>query len=79
MNAWSTDRRRGFTLIEVMIAIGIMTVGSLGILSMHHAVSGANRAAHEMNTALAIGRNRSRPACRIASSCGTPAFRNRFT
>ena len=44
----------GFTLIEVMIAIGIMTVGSLGILSMHHAVSGANRSAHEMNTALAI-------------------------
>jgi Tfp pilus assembly protein PilV len=37
-----------------MIAIGIMTVGSLGILSMHHAVSGANRSAHEMNTALAI-------------------------
>ena len=44
----------GFTLIEVMIAIGIMTVGSLGILSMHHAVTGANRSAHDMNTALAI-------------------------
>lgn len=54
MNAWSTRKRTGFTLIEVMIAIGIMTVGSLGILSMHHAVSGANRSAHEMNTALAI-------------------------
>lgn len=46
--------RGGFTLVEVMIAIGIMTVGSLGILSMHQAVSGANRAAHEMNTAIAI-------------------------
>ena len=54
MNVRRTRRRRGFTLIEVMIAIGIMTVGSLGILSMHHAVSGANRSAHEMNTALAI-------------------------
>lgn len=54
MNGLSTHGRRGFTLIEVMIAIGIMTVGSLGILSMHHAVSGANRSAHEMNTALAI-------------------------
>ena len=54
MNARSAHRPRGFTLIEVMIAIGIMTVGSLGILSMHHAVSGANRSAHEMNTALAI-------------------------
>lgn len=44
----------GFTLVEVMIAIGIMTVGSLGILSMHHAVSGANRSTQEMSTALAI-------------------------
>ena len=48
------DRQPGFTLVEVMIAIGIMTVGSLGILSMHHAVSAANRSAHEMNTAIAI-------------------------
>ena len=54
MNGESRRKRTGFTLIEVMIAIGIMTVGSLGILSMHHAVSGANRSAHEMNTALAI-------------------------
>ncbi len=44
----------GFTLVEVMIAIGIMTVGSLGILAMHQSVSHANRAALEMNTALAI-------------------------
>jgi prepilin-type N-terminal cleavage/methylation domain-containing protein len=44
----------GFTLVEVMIAIGIMTVGSLGILSMHQAVTRANRDAREMNTALAI-------------------------
>jgi len=46
--------RSGFTLVEVMIAIGIMTVGSLGILAMHNAVSGANRTANEMNTAIAI-------------------------
>lgn len=44
----------GFTLVEVMIAIGIMTVGSLGILSMHQAVTRANREAREMNTALAV-------------------------
>lgn len=51
-----TNRRRqsGFTLVEVMIAIGVMTVGSLGILSMHQAVSNANMTAHEMNTAIAI-------------------------
>ena len=51
-----TKRRKqsGFTLVEVMIAIGVMTVGSLGILSMHQAVSNANMNAHEMNTAIAI-------------------------
>lgn len=54
MTGSTTRSRAGFTLIEVMIAIGIMTVGSLGILSMHHAVSGANRSAHELNTGLAI-------------------------
>ena len=54
MKGLGQRKQPGFTLIEVMIAIGIMTVGSLGILSMHHAVSGANRSAHEMNTALAI-------------------------
>jgi prepilin-type N-terminal cleavage/methylation domain-containing protein len=54
MNDLSRRKQAGFTLVEVMIAIGIMTVGSLGILSMHHAVSGANRTAHEMNTGLAI-------------------------
>ena len=54
MIAGRQGTRSGFTLIEVMIAIGIMTVGSLGILAMHGAVSAANRTANEMNTALAI-------------------------
>ena len=54
MNGLHKPSQSGFTLVEVMIAIGIMTVGSLGILSMHQAVSGANRSAQEMNTALAI-------------------------
>lgn len=54
MNRLNRKSETGFTLVEVMIAIGIMTVGSLGILAMHNAVSGANRTANEMNTALAI-------------------------
>jgi prepilin-type N-terminal cleavage/methylation domain-containing protein len=54
MTRASQRSQSGFTLIEVMIAIGIMTVGSLGILAMHNAVSSANRAANEMNTAIAI-------------------------
>ncbi len=54
MSRSSRATKSGFTLVEVMIAIGIMTVGSLGILSMHQALSTANRSANEMNTALAI-------------------------
>jgi prepilin-type N-terminal cleavage/methylation domain-containing protein len=54
MNHLDKKTRAAFTLIEVMIAIGIMTVGSLGILAMHQGVGEANRAALEMNTALAI-------------------------
>ena len=54
MNHLDKNSQAGFTLIEVMIAIGIMTVGSLGILAMHQGVSQANRGALEMNTALAI-------------------------
>lgn len=54
MNVHGTRMQSGFTLVEVMIAIGIMTTGSLGILAMHQAVSNANRSAQEMNTALAI-------------------------
>lgn len=52
-----THRRRtqtGFTLVEVMIAVGIMTVGSLGILAMHNAVTRANRDARDMNMALTV-------------------------
>ena len=54
MNHLDKNAQTGFTLVEVMIAIGIMTVGSLGILAMHQGVSQANRTALEMNTALAI-------------------------
>jgi prepilin-type N-terminal cleavage/methylation domain-containing protein len=54
MNQLGNKTHSGFTLVEVMIAIGIMTVGSLGILGMHQSVSNANKNALEMNTALAI-------------------------
>lgn len=54
MSGLGKRTQSGFTLVEVMISIGIMTVGSLGILAMHQGVTYANRSAHEMNTALAI-------------------------
>lgn len=48
-----TRRRheRGFTLIEVMIAVGIITVGSLGILAMQSATIRGNAEARQMSMA----------------------------
>ncbi len=43
--------RAGYTLIEVMMAVAIMTVGSVGILSLHQATTNGNRGAREMSTA----------------------------
>ena len=47
----------GFTLIEVMVAIGLMTVGSLGILSMQSATMKANRTARQLTTAQNISQS----------------------
>ncbi|MBX3248951.1 MAG: prepilin-type N-terminal cleavage/methylation domain-containing protein [Myxococcales bacterium] len=49
-------RERGFTLIEVMIAVGIITVGSLGILAMQTATIRGNSEARMMS--IATQRNR---------------------
>ena len=43
--------RRGYTLVEVMMAIGVMAVGSLGVLSLHKATTDGTRAAREMTIA----------------------------
>lgn len=39
-------RNKGYTLIEVMMAIGIMTVGAVGIMSLQQAATAANVQAH---------------------------------
>lgn len=48
----STEARRaltrGFTLIEVMMAIAIMTVGAVGIMSLQQAATSANIQSHHM-------------------------------
>jgi prepilin-type N-terminal cleavage/methylation domain-containing protein len=55
-----TRRRRksqqGYTLIEVMMAVAIMTVGSVGILSLHQATTRGNRLARETSTAVDLNR-----------------------
>ena len=47
----SRGTKDGFTLVEVMIAIGLMTVGSLGILAMQAATTRANRLARQVSVA----------------------------
>lgn len=44
-------RERGFTLIEVMISVGIITVGSLGILAMQTATIRGNAEARQLSMA----------------------------
>ncbi len=55
-----TRRRRtqeqGYTLIEVMMAVAIMTVGSVGIFSLHTATTNGNRLARETSTAVDLSR-----------------------
>jgi prepilin-type N-terminal cleavage/methylation domain-containing protein len=47
-------RKQGFTLIEVMMSIGIMTVGAMGVLAMQQQLTRANRHAREISTATQI-------------------------
>jgi prepilin-type N-terminal cleavage/methylation domain-containing protein len=46
----------GYTLVEVMMAVAIMTVGSVGILSLTQATTMGNRDAREMSTAVDLTR-----------------------
>ena len=47
---------RGFTLIEVMMALGVMVVGALGIVAMQQASTRGNINARQMTTATQITR-----------------------
>ena len=53
-----TTRRRqhGYTLIEVMMAVGIMTVGAVGLMSLQQATTRGNSFSREMTTANDITR-----------------------
>ncbi len=42
---------RGFTLIEVMMAMSVMTIGALGIMSMQQASTRGNMSARQMTVA----------------------------
>jgi prepilin-type N-terminal cleavage/methylation domain-containing protein len=49
-------RASGYTLIEVMVAVAIMTVGSVGIMALSQATTVGTRQAREMSTATHVTR-----------------------
>jgi type IV pilus assembly protein PilV len=47
-------RRAGFTLVEVMVAVGLMTVGALSIMAMQQAATRGNTEARQIGTAAEV-------------------------
>lgn len=43
--------RAGYTLIEIMMAVGVLTAGSVAIMAMHQAATRGNMEARQMTTA----------------------------
>jgi prepilin-type N-terminal cleavage/methylation domain-containing protein len=52
------EKEKGFTLLEVMIALGILAVGILAIISMHIAATQANAHAVTFTNALLAAQSR---------------------
>ena len=51
----SRRRRQGFTLIEVMVALGIMTMGAMAIIALLAQIIRGNAHARQLNTAMNVG------------------------
>lgn len=50
----SRRRQAGFTLVEVMVSLGIMTIGAMALIGMQQQVTRANVHARELTTAMQI-------------------------
>jgi type IV pilus assembly protein PilV len=50
-------RREGFTLVEVMVSLGIMTIGAMAILGLQQQIIRANVHARQVTTATQIAQN----------------------
>jgi prepilin-type N-terminal cleavage/methylation domain-containing protein len=50
-------RKQGFTLVEVMVSIGVMTIGAMAVMAMQQQLTRANRHAREISTASQIAQN----------------------
>jgi type IV pilus assembly protein PilV len=54
MTAFRKRRARGFTLIEVMVSLGIMTIGALAVIALQTQTIRSNSHAREVTTATQI-------------------------
>ncbi|OYT98812.1 MAG: type IV pilus modification protein PilV [Burkholderiales bacterium PBB1] len=50
------DAQQGFTLVEILVAIVVLSFGVLGVVGMQAAALQSNRAARNQSTAVALGR-----------------------
>lgn len=51
------SQRQGFTLVEVMVSLGVMTIGAMAILGMQQQIIRANIHARQLTTATQIAQN----------------------
>lgn len=50
-------RRKGFTLVEVMVSLGVMTVGAMAVIAMQQQIIVGNVHARQVTTATQIAQN----------------------
>jgi prepilin-type N-terminal cleavage/methylation domain-containing protein len=50
-------RRQGFTLVEVMVSLGVMTIGAMALIGMQAQTSRANTRARDLTIATQIAQN----------------------
>jgi prepilin-type N-terminal cleavage/methylation domain-containing protein len=72
-------RARGFTLIEVMVSLGIMTIGAMAIMALLAHIIRSNAHARQLNTGMNLGqqwvdriKQDAHTWTRIAATAGTP-------
>ncbi len=51
------SQRQGFTLVEVMVSLGVMTIGAMAILAMQQQIIRGNVHARQVTTATQIAQN----------------------
>jgi type II secretion system protein I len=50
-------RRHGFTLVEVMVSLGVMTIGAMSLIAMQQQATRANVRARDITMAMQIAQN----------------------